>query len=309
MQIMNYWITVHWPPRTNDSNHDMNGVFVPDRRQEAGKDLEIGDKILIFESQTGRTEIYKDLDGRIHHSPCRIGRRGIVAIVEAVTPLRNDPNTEITKYANGTEILWSWYAETKTIRDSGFVPAEQVNGVFGYKKRYNYHGFGTLHSGLKKITEEQYNAIVEIYKEGDNKKLKISHKFYPEGVSPQGGGESDEHKALKEYIAKDPSKALGLEGLKTIKIEYSFPTGDRADIVLEDFEGRLIAVEVEIEQDKDIIGLIQALKYKAMLAPMYERSNSEICAFLVAHKISNRVKKICRNYDVSYFEIDRMMIL
>ncbi len=302
---MNYWITVHWPPLNNETNPDVNGVFVPDGRQAAGADLQEGDKILIYESLSGRTVLWKDINGEVHKLPSIRGRMGVVAIVEAVTELRNHPDEEITKYANGTEILWSWYAETKTMRDSGYVSAKTLNKLLGYKESFNYRGFGTLHSGLKKITKEQYEAIVSEYKKGDKQKLKVPPRFFPDGAPKTGGGESEAHKKLKSYVANNPSKALGIAGLNLVDIEYIYPTGDRADIVLRDFEGRLIAVEIEIEQDWDIVGLLQAIKYKYMLAPMHNMNDSEILAFLVAYKISNYAKNLCAKYGVSFFEIEQ----
>ena len=50
-----------------------------------------------------------------------------------------------------------------------------------------------------------------------------------------GGGESPEHRKLKEHLAANPSQLS--EGLRDARIEYSFKSGDRVDILLEDSSG------------------------------------------------------------------------
>lgn len=89
---------------------------------------------------------------------------------------------------------------------------------------------------------------------------------------PNRGGwssedESDEHKALKEYVAKHPS-VVGLSKRNKKGItEYLFASGDKADVVFEHNNG-LLGVEVKsiISNDSDINrGIFQAVKYQALL--------------------------------------------
>ncbi len=80
-------------------------------------------------------------------------------------------------------------------------------------------------------------------------------------------GESDEHKILKEYIARHPaSVGLSSRNKKGI-VEYLFASGDKADIVFETGNG-FLGVEAKsiISNDADINrGLFQAVKYQALL--------------------------------------------
>ncbi|MBX3504597.1 MAG: hypothetical protein KF895_03895 [Parvibaculum sp.] len=83
-----------------------------------------------------------------------------------------------------------------------------------------------------------------------------------------GGGEGEEHRRLKEFVAERPT-LLGLPGSAVRgQLEYPLPSGDRVDVL---FESRkvLLGVEVKsnISNEVDIIrGLFQCVKYKAVLA-------------------------------------------
>lgn len=82
-----------------------------------------------------------------------------------------------------------------------------------------------------------------------------------------GGGESESHKELKEYIARNP-KIIGL-GAKTKlgTTEYPLPSGDSLDV---SFNGKAMWVAAEVKSsispEADIIrGLFQCVKYRAVM--------------------------------------------
>lgn len=82
-----------------------------------------------------------------------------------------------------------------------------------------------------------------------------------------GSGESEDHKALKEYIARNP-KVIGL-GVNTPTgiTEYQLPSGDNLDV---SFNGKKVWVAAEIKSSKsadgDIVrGLFQCVKYRAVM--------------------------------------------
>ena len=98
---------------------------------------------------------------------------------------------------------------------------------------------------------------------------------------PKRGGwssepESQEHKSLKEYIAKHPEK-IGLpKNNKKGNIEYIFASGDKADIVFETKHG-FIGVEVKSIKSNDADlnrGIFQAIKYQALLRAEQKALNS-----------------------------------
>lgn len=82
-----------------------------------------------------------------------------------------------------------------------------------------------------------------------------------------GGGEGDEHRKLKEYVAKNPSKVDLPAAFKPGKTEVGLPSGDRVDILFETPKQQ-VAVEIKsyISSNEDLIrGLFQCVKYQAVL--------------------------------------------
>jgi len=298
---MNYWLTTHWPPLEGVVNDPVR-VYLPDDRKKAGEDLEVNDLIFVYQSQSGRDIIVKDIKGNKIKIKSLNGAMQVVSLVRATTPIIQDNTIKETQYADGTKIRWNWYAETEHVSSNGFIPLKDVTRILGYSPNYNLRAFGDRKSGLKKLTKKQFDELLKVFN-GNSSKLAIKSKTNLNGI--QGlGGESDEHKNLKNMVASDPSKYLKEEGLKTFKVEFPFPSGDRADIVLQDQFGRFIGVEIEITQDENnFIGVLQAIKYRYMLAFMFKIGYENTRAFLVAKKISKDLKSLCKRYDVECFEI------
>ncbi len=96
-------------------------------------------------------------------------------------------------------------------------------------------------------------------------------------------------------------------GLRVYREEFSFPTQDRADLILFDEASKRFAVaEVEITiRENNKIGLLQALKYRALFAGLFNERVNNVEAFLIAKKIHRTVKNLCRQYDVRYIETER----
>jgi hypothetical protein len=298
---MNYWLTTHWPPYEGDKE-DHGGVYLPDGRAEAGKEMQKGDLIFIYQSLNGRDRIETYISGKKKVIKSTLGKMQVISLVRATSPIKNDSTIDEIEYVDGSKIRWSWYADTEHVSTNGFASLEDVNRVLGYSQNYNLRGFGDKKSGLKKLTKKQFDELLKIFNSNSNKKprkKKVTTSTYG-GL----GGESEEHKKLKNKIAKNPSKYLNEEGLKTIEVEYSFPSGDRADIVLKDKFGRIIGVEIEISQDENNhIGVLQAIKYRYMLAYMFSIDFKDTRSMLVAHSISNGLKKNCKGYEVECFEV------
>lgn len=108
------------------------------------------------------------------------------------------------------------------------------------------------------------------------------------------------HRALKERIAADPSGVLGELGLRLEKVEFPFGcTGDRIDVLLRDQDKRYVAVEVEVDCDRNhLAGALQCMKYRAMLAYYFERPLEEVRCILVAHDIASEVKTRCAAFEI-----------
>lgn len=85
--------------------------------------------------------------------------------------------------------------------------------------------------------------------------------------SMRGGGESDDHKSLKEYVLSHP-KSVGVAVRGTIaRTEERLPSGDSVDVFF-DTGTEWVAVEVKsaLSDETDLTrGLYQCVKYEAVL--------------------------------------------
>jgi hypothetical protein len=303
---MNYWITAHWPPRKTHQNTPdkiFPGIWLPDDRKSAGDKVRKGDLFFIYQAKSGRPEIRNLANGSEEIVNCFTGREGIIAVCECNSEVFKLPNIKETKYTDGTTINWCWHAEASLISRTGFIKRQDVNRVLQYKPNYNYRGFGDVHSGLKKLTKHEFESLLKLF----NTNI-IVPKIKPHKYS-KNSFESIDHYLLKYYVAENPALVLKETGMKLKKVEYSFPTGDRADIILEDKYGRIIGLEIEVDvHDGEFEGILQAIKYRYMAEPLEGRKNKDSRAVLVAYSITTPMKDICKKYEVSYIEVTRQEV-
>ena len=117
-----------------------------------------------------------------------------------------------------------------------------------------------------------------------------------------GGGEGQPHKNLKEYLADNPSQ-LGV-GLRLIKPEYAFKSGDKVDILLKDNSEKPVTVEVETHIPAgNYVGVLQALKYKHLAAREYKLPCEQVCSILAAPEIPDDVKAKCVELGIEAREV------
>jgi len=82
-----------------------------------------------------------------------------------------------------------------------------------------------------------------------------------------GGGESEAHKTLKEYVARNP-EVIGLKSNTEAGVtEYALPSGDSLDV---SFNGKTVWVSAEVKSaistvDDIARGLFQCVKYRAVM--------------------------------------------
>ena len=118
------------------------------------------------------------------------------------------------------------------------------------------------------------------------------------------GGEGENHKRLKEWVAKNPL-AIGLKDVKNVEVEYSFCSGDTVDLLFEIKNGH--DVVVEIETDSPLPGAHQTIKYRVLRCAEknYSLSDSRVKSALVAWEIPQDVKRFCDQYKIETFEIKK----
>lgn len=122
-----------------------------------------------------------------------------------------------------------------------------------------------------------------------------------------GGGEGEEHKALKEYICQHPD-CLGYKDVVESKTEHILPSGDRLDVYFELSDGTHVAIEIKpsISPDQDIIrGIFQCVKYYAVMDALrtIECADYEIKVALVsACALSLQNKILAEELKVKYLD-------
>lgn len=134
----------------------------------------------------------------------------------------------------------------------------------------------------------QFSEWDEVLREFDLKPVKkqwskISKEVARAGYG--GGGESEEHKRLKEYVSNHP-QALDLpRAIGKGQMEYAFPTADAVDVLFIHGQ-KWIGVEVKAKNSpiEDIVrGLYQCIKYRALIQAqqMVEQETPNAEALLV----------------------------
>jgi hypothetical protein len=296
---MRYWITTHWPPREDvPIGRPSYGVWVQDKKEHLINRVSPGDPVFVYETRNGRTEVRTFANGSIQQVRCRRGREGIVGLIEVIGPAEQVNDSYEERYTNGSKAWWRYCAPTRSINSGGFIPRQLVNAALGYSTNNVFRGFGDEHSGLKEITPEVFGQLLQLFTasvdEADKTQAILLGK--PRYSS---GGEGPIHRALKDRIAANPAILLEEPGLSLYRKEFSLPTGDRIDILLQDRFGRLVAVEVEVSCDvSELAGPLQCMKYRAMLSYLFQRPLEEIRSILVAHSIDTELCGRCNAHAI-----------
>lgn len=158
---MRYWLNIHWPAYKKDKPDPPSPlpdpeyhywVYLPDGRQSAGKHLEPGDLVLIYETKKGRAT----KEGGMY----ALGQQGIVALVKALTPVTEKPDEPPEEYVDGSVLWWKWQARTQ-VRQLGFCTRQDVCRILGYSKAYNFRGYGKDKSGLGELTKEEFDSLLQ----------------------------------------------------------------------------------------------------------------------------------------------------
>ena len=156
------------------------------------------------------------------------------------------------------------------VRGKTGLPSDGFSYVFSEYDSYPYN--------VKRALADKLNADAVAYEEWGivlqflNLKPSTINSTKDEVISGKHygtGGESEKHKALKEYVCLHP-ESVGIKDVKPDgrKTEYILLSGDRLDVYFETEDGEKIAVEVKsiISPDDDILrGIYQCVKYKAVL--------------------------------------------
>jgi acetylornithine deacetylase/succinyl-diaminopimelate desuccinylase-like protein len=124
------------------------------------------------------------------------------------------------------------------------------------------------------------------------------------------GGESEEHKALKQFIADHPER-VGLKPDAIAHIEHTFRTGDRVDVLFKGGGREVTAVEIEVEGEEYLMtGAHQAVKYRALAAAaegIVDVGPSHSTRAVLAAYVTDypKVWDFCNRYGIDMVRVDR----
>lgn len=166
------------------------------------------------------------------------------------------------------------------------VQNETMQSMIGHLLENDFSNFATIRPSIKGALEES-----------TVKKIHLKRKYGK-------GGESKEHKQLKEYIAQNPDK-IGLKKSDvTAIIEHPYISGDIVDILFAPTKGASNTV-VEIELDNVEPGIHQAIKYRALRCSQLglALTDKSVKATIVAWQFKQSEKNLCDKYGIDYFTV------
>lgn len=272
--------------------------------------------ILIWCAKKGKTITYGQLDHEIV-------RRGLGHHVMAVQ--YGYPAGAIGNSLIELEKIWG-----ESIPPLNAIVVNAADGMPGKGVNYYLEHYFDTKQRIKSMTKKEKRAVIEeihsdvfsygfwddVLEEFGFKLLKGKVELdnnadiisTPKRGGWSGEGESDEHDALKHYIAKNPQK-IGLpKSNKKGKVEYVFASADKADVVFDTKNG-FVGVEVKscISNEADLNrGIFQSIKYQALLrAEQKARSEAPtaIAVLVTEKKLTNTLKNLADVLGIQFFVV------
>ena len=192
----------------------------------------------------------------------------------------------------------------KTGSQIGYTSEPVIKAAWSYlKNRYNE---GDLDVTYSKVQPNLTPAVIEVSpkREPSDDEVRSAVKL-AENWRRSGSGESEAHNALKNQIAQDPN-LIGVTAVISFDIEHQYPSGDRADLVLESDGSRWTVVEVELEGlVQTVTGLFQAVKYRCLQEAVLctNKRQGSVSAILAARAIPSEVIKLAHMLSVKAVEV------
>ena len=135
---------------------------------------------------------------------------------------------------------------------------------------------------------------------------------YNEIIERKGGGcgEQEEHRSLKEYIAKQP-QTIGITALKKPKMEHPFLSADRCDVLIELFGNRAAIVEIKVRHRGELVkGIYQLVKYRALFEAEKTHGGSyPVDLHLVAYEIPPEVKSLAEKFEIQCHVFNKALVM
>ena len=158
-----YWLTTHWP-RLKREPHRFS-VYFQQKFEDVARQLHRNDRVLFYETVTGKILLESLPDGTQRPLPRERGRGGIVAT--GTFSGSYHPLAAVQQYADGTEMNWAWEVPVGDHDFEGFVRRDEVVRVLGFEPKYYMRGFGIRGSGVKELAAGQFTELAALFKAHD----------------------------------------------------------------------------------------------------------------------------------------------
>ena len=125
-----------------------------------------------------------------------------------------------------------------------------------------------------------------------------------------GGGEGLKNKELKLFIARKP-QLIDLSALKTPTTEYSFPSADVCDVLVDLVDGSYAIIEIKVgDIDGELVkGIYQLIKYKALLiAEKGHGQDIPVQIHLVAYRVPDDVNAFACKFGIRCHVINESIV-
>ena len=153
---MRYWLTTHYPhPQPDD--HPWH-VYLQAQFKDIAEKFQVGDRVLFYE-----VKHHRPVDDGRKYGPGAEGIR-IVGTVEKKKYEQRPPQKAIVEYAEGKRYNWLWGVPTRR-DEEGFVSRKELCRLLGYKTNYYLRGFGLRRSGVRELTEEEFNELLSTFRQ------------------------------------------------------------------------------------------------------------------------------------------------
>lgn len=243
------------------------------------------------EGKSGMT--YGNLTDAINYGSSQIGRQ-LGMVHDVLTRLYEESHIEIPTL---NAIVMS---QGQTVPSDGFD--------------YVFPGYSTLSYEQKKEIAFLKNQEAHNYTKWDwvlgALGLKVAISEEDEKSIRSGsfgfGGEGEEHKKLKEFIASHPT-VVGVDTTKQGETEHILLSGDRLDVY---FADKNVAIEVKsyISDNADILrGLFQCVKYKSILdaeAAVHSEIPTAKVILAIGGSLSSSNKEVMETLGINVIQVN-----
>ena len=148
-----HWMNVHWPPLNKEEEESQwrYWVFIDEKYSRRGRKLDVGDQVLIYETETAPAVETKSGKYRSY----RRGRKGIIALVKVSSIREERKNKRDEVHEDGRVFRWSYHYKTGDRKDI-FIPLTSIRKALNYKPGWAPQ----IHGGLWPLSKDQFDRIL-----------------------------------------------------------------------------------------------------------------------------------------------------